>query len=497
MKMIDRVHQARGVRADPHGAARARVPVAHDHRGEGLGPAEGDHRALPRLGADDLPAAEDEDRVRRRGQGRADDRRDDPQARPHRVDRRRQGVRPAGRGGVSASAPARPARRSSRRTRTRPRPRRRDVQAARRRAPRAAGSKRPAAPARSGPRPAPAPGLVARLREVHLEMVDAVLAGDGLERVAELAAARGRRAGGDRRAAARATAPGGGAVPDERALEALGATSATRSRGRPAQVPDGVVAEVPIASGDETGRRGAAARAAARKPTRRRRRVPAHRGGRRADRGGGRGGPRRGRAEPARLVPRGAARAAGPRRRRRSCAAPRGSAATSRAAPSCCAPSSTTERPRHVVATIAGEYAGRAGAARMATAASTRCCPPRRRRAPERRWPRARRLADAPAAPRRRSGSRRFYADPAELRARDPGGRAGARRAAPLRRRRRALEDIGTGHLPAALPRARLASRGGAQLLRGHGRAARPLRRPVPHRPGRRRSRPTSSTTAT
>src|ERR671916_2574385 len=40
------------------------------------------------------------------------------------------------------------------------------------------------------PAPEPAPlGLVERLRAVHLEMVDAVLGGDGLGRVAELAAA--------------------------------------------------------------------------------------------------------------------------------------------------------------------------------------------------------------------------------------------------------------------------------------------------------------------
>ena len=44
-----------------------RVPVADDQRGEGLGAAEGHHRALPRGGADELPAAEDQARVRRRG----------------------------------------------------------------------------------------------------------------------------------------------------------------------------------------------------------------------------------------------------------------------------------------------------------------------------------------------------------------------------------------------------------------------------------------------
>ncbi len=48
----------------------------------------------------------------------------------------------------------------------------------------AAGStSEPAAPRSSSPGQ-----LVARLRDLHLQMVDAVLAGDGLERVAGLAA---------------------------------------------------------------------------------------------------------------------------------------------------------------------------------------------------------------------------------------------------------------------------------------------------------------------
>ncbi len=62
----------------------ARLPLADDHRGQGLRPAEGDHRDVPRRGADELPAAEGQARVRRRRRGRADDRRHDPQARPHR-----------------------------------------------------------------------------------------------------------------------------------------------------------------------------------------------------------------------------------------------------------------------------------------------------------------------------------------------------------------------------------------------------------------------------
>ena len=43
--------------------------------------------------------------------------------------------------------------------------------------------------------------------------------------------------------------------------------------------------------------------------------------------------------------------------------------------------------------------------------------------------------------------------------------------------------DGGAGRLPAAVPRARLRPRGGAPLLRGHGRAARRPRRAVPRRP--------------
>ena len=45
-----RVHPPRGVRADPHRPARARLPVALGERGEGLGAPEGHHRALPRRG---------------------------------------------------------------------------------------------------------------------------------------------------------------------------------------------------------------------------------------------------------------------------------------------------------------------------------------------------------------------------------------------------------------------------------------------------------------
>ena len=90
--------------------------------------------------------------------------------------------------------------------------------------------------------------LVGRLRAVHLEMVDAVLAGDGLGRVAQLAA----DAAG---AAVAIVVPRLGAAVTSRGAPAdLGALRryvGERARDRPAQVPPGVLAEVPIASGDE------------------------------------------------------------------------------------------------------------------------------------------------------------------------------------------------------------------------------------------------------
>jgi PucR family transcriptional regulator, purine catabolism regulatory protein len=86
--------------------------------------------------------------------------------------------------------------------------------------------------------------LVERLRAVHLQMVDAVLSGDGLERVAELAA--------DAAGAPVAVvvprlgvAAGGGDLP------ALRRYVGERVRDRAAAVPPGITAEVPIASGDE------------------------------------------------------------------------------------------------------------------------------------------------------------------------------------------------------------------------------------------------------
>jgi sugar diacid utilization regulator len=99
------------------------------------------------------------------------------------------------------------------------------------------------------PDPAAPQPLVARLRSVHLRMVDSVLAGEGLGRVAELAA----EATGSPvaivipRLGPVAVSPG--AVADVGLLRRYVADIA---RGRPAPVPPAVGGEVPITSGDET-----------------------------------------------------------------------------------------------------------------------------------------------------------------------------------------------------------------------------------------------------
>jgi sugar diacid utilization regulator len=116
----------------------------------------------------------------------------------------------------------------------------------------------PATPApSSGPKPAPTDtdlpaGLVERLRVIHLQMVEAVLAGDGLEQVAGLAADAAR-------APVAIVIPRLGAgvligAPEKRTpalLETLTRYVGDRVKDRPAQVPEGLVLEVPIASGDE------------------------------------------------------------------------------------------------------------------------------------------------------------------------------------------------------------------------------------------------------
>jgi sugar diacid utilization regulator len=94
--------------------------------------------------------------------------------------------------------------------------------------------------------------LVERLRGLHLRMVDAVLAGDGLERVAELAA----EAVGSTvaivvpRLGTAVLAPGGTAAVER--LPELRRYVADVVQDRIAHTPRGVAVEIPIASGDET-----------------------------------------------------------------------------------------------------------------------------------------------------------------------------------------------------------------------------------------------------
>src|SRR5687767_7022568 len=96
--------------------------------------------------------------------------------------------------------------------------------------------------------PRAADSLVERLRSVHLQMVDAVLGGDGLGQVAELAA---KAAGGP----VAIVIPRLGAVSTSAAAAAdpaaLRRYVTERVKDRPAPVPPGVAAEVAIASGDE------------------------------------------------------------------------------------------------------------------------------------------------------------------------------------------------------------------------------------------------------
>ena len=94
--------------------------------------------------------------------------------------------------------------------------------------------------------------LVERLRGLHLRMVDAVLAGDGLERVAELAA---DAVGGSvaiiiPRLGTAVMAPAG-----QPSAERLPGAAPLRGRlvqDRLAHAPRGLAAEIPIASGDES-----------------------------------------------------------------------------------------------------------------------------------------------------------------------------------------------------------------------------------------------------
>ncbi len=88
--------------------------------------------------------------------------------------------------------------------------------------------------------------VMERLRAVHLRMVDAVLGGDGLEGVAGLAA--GETGGVVAIVVPRLGAAVGSGPAD---LAGLRRYVGERARSRAAGVPAGVVAEVPIVSGDE------------------------------------------------------------------------------------------------------------------------------------------------------------------------------------------------------------------------------------------------------
>ncbi len=90
-----------------------------------------------------------------------------------------------------------------------------------------------------------------RLRDVHLDMVDAVLAGDGLQRVAEIAAeaARGPVALVVPRLGVSILTPATAGPADE--LAAVEGYVGARLRDQPATVPAPIVAEATIATGDE------------------------------------------------------------------------------------------------------------------------------------------------------------------------------------------------------------------------------------------------------
>jgi len=92
------------------------------------------------------------------------------------------------------------------------------------------------------------PSLVERLRAVHLEMVDAVLGGDGLGRVAELAAIA---AGGPVAIVVPRLGAAVASSGTELDVAPLRRYVGDRTKDRPVQVPGGIAAEVPISYGDE------------------------------------------------------------------------------------------------------------------------------------------------------------------------------------------------------------------------------------------------------
>jgi sugar diacid utilization regulator len=90
-----------------------------------------------------------------------------------------------------------------------------------------------------------------RLRGTYAAMVDAVVGDDGLRRVAEIA---GAAAGGKVAIAIPRLGPPALSTPDVSAADLLALTShvGDRLRNRPSRVPDCVVAEVPVRSGERT-----------------------------------------------------------------------------------------------------------------------------------------------------------------------------------------------------------------------------------------------------
>lgn len=108
-----------------------------------------------------------------------------------------------------------------------------------------------ATPARKTPEPSP-DGLVERLRAIHLQMVEAVLGGDGLDHVARLAADAAGAPVAIVVPRLQVLALGGGAdAVGGETLEAVRRHVADRVKGRPVPVPDGVLQDVAISSGDE------------------------------------------------------------------------------------------------------------------------------------------------------------------------------------------------------------------------------------------------------
>ncbi len=97
------------------------------------------------------------------------------------------------------------------------------------------------------PHTRPAPADVARLRQIHLGMIDAVLAGGGIAPVADIAAEHLHGTV----AIVLPAADIATAAPTSERLPALERYVAERLKGRPVKVPAGVVAEVEVRSGDE------------------------------------------------------------------------------------------------------------------------------------------------------------------------------------------------------------------------------------------------------